>query len=155
VLEGVDVANGLAEVSVADTGVGIVPADRELVFEEFRQVGTADKKVEGTGLGLVALSEVHRTPRRPDLGHECGRRWLDVLNDARIVVPLSPRLSREYVYVASDQAANASPNRVLTRNCVKREEGRLITGPRLLNSKLACSSSQHAMRISNLLADER
>jgi two-component system, NtrC family, sensor kinase len=47
---------GLAEVSVADTGVGIAPEDQEAVFEEFRQVGPADKKVEGTGLGL-ALSQ--------------------------------------------------------------------------------------------------
>jgi signal transduction histidine kinase len=44
---------GRAEVSVADTGVGIAPEDQEAVFEEFRQVGTADKKVEGTGLGLA------------------------------------------------------------------------------------------------------
>ena len=43
----------VAEVSVADTGVGIAPEDQEEVFEEFRQVGTADKKVEGTGLGLA------------------------------------------------------------------------------------------------------
>jgi len=42
-----------AEVSVADTGVGIAPADQDAVFEEFRQVGTADKKAEGTGLGLT------------------------------------------------------------------------------------------------------
>jgi signal transduction histidine kinase len=33
--------------------VGIAPEDQEAVFEEFRQVGTADKKVEGTGLGLA------------------------------------------------------------------------------------------------------
>jgi signal transduction histidine kinase len=45
--------DGMAEVSVADTGVGIAPEDQEAIFEEFRQVGTADKKVEGTGLGLA------------------------------------------------------------------------------------------------------
>jgi signal transduction histidine kinase len=41
------------EVSVTDTGVGIAPEDQEAIFEEFRQVGTAAKKVEGTGLGLA------------------------------------------------------------------------------------------------------
>jgi signal transduction histidine kinase len=44
---------GLVEVSVTDTGVGIAAEDQEAVFEEFRQVGTAAKKVEGTGLGLT------------------------------------------------------------------------------------------------------
>jgi signal transduction histidine kinase len=41
------------EVSVSDTGVGIAPKDQDTVFEEFRQVGTAEKKAEGTGLGLT------------------------------------------------------------------------------------------------------
>jgi signal transduction histidine kinase len=45
--------DGLVEVSVSDTGVGIAPEDQEAIFEGFRQVGTADKKVEGTGLGLT------------------------------------------------------------------------------------------------------
>jgi len=45
--------NGSVEVSVSDNGVGIAPEDQEAVFEEFKQVGTADKKVEGTGLGLA------------------------------------------------------------------------------------------------------
>src|SRR5262249_6026539 len=34
--------NGFIEVSVTDTGVGIAAEDQEAVFEEFRQVGTAD-----------------------------------------------------------------------------------------------------------------
>ncbi|MGE5064798.1 MAG: GAF domain-containing protein [Myxococcales bacterium] len=47
------VRDGTAEISVTDTGVGIAPEDQAAVFEEFRQVGTASKKVEGTGLGLA------------------------------------------------------------------------------------------------------
>ena len=42
------------EFSVTDTGVGIAAADQELVFEEFKQVGTDyTRKAEGTGLGLA------------------------------------------------------------------------------------------------------
>ena len=39
--------------STEHSSIGIAPEDQEAVFEEFRQVGTADKKVEGTGLGLA------------------------------------------------------------------------------------------------------
>jgi signal transduction histidine kinase len=46
------VADGMTEISVTDTGVGIAEEDQDAVFEEFRQVGAADKRVEGTGLGL-------------------------------------------------------------------------------------------------------
>jgi signal transduction histidine kinase len=49
--------------SVSDTGVGIAPQDHELIFEEFRQVGSdGDRKAEGTGLGLALtrrLVELH------------------------------------------------------------------------------------------------
>jgi signal transduction histidine kinase len=45
--------DGSVEVSVSDTGVGIAPEDQEAIFEEFRRVGTAEKKAEGTGLGLT------------------------------------------------------------------------------------------------------
>ncbi|TMH57632.1 MAG: histidine kinase, partial [Betaproteobacteria bacterium] len=48
-----EVRDGTAEISVRDTGVGIAVEDQQAVFEEFRQVGTAAKKVEGTGLGLA------------------------------------------------------------------------------------------------------
>ncbi len=47
------IVDGVAEISVTDTGVGIAPEDQEAVFEEFRQVGGAEKKAEGTGLGLA------------------------------------------------------------------------------------------------------
>jgi len=47
------VVDGMAEISVTDTGVGLAPEDEEAVFEEFRQVGAVDKKAEGTGLGLA------------------------------------------------------------------------------------------------------
>jgi Osmosensitive K+ channel histidine kinase len=50
---GAQAVNGSIEVSVTDTGVGIAPEDQKAVFEEFRQVGSAEKKVEGTGLGLA------------------------------------------------------------------------------------------------------
>ena len=47
------VHDGETEISVTDTGVGIALEDQPAVFEEFRQVGMASKKVEGTGLGLA------------------------------------------------------------------------------------------------------
>jgi GAF domain-containing protein len=63
------VHNGEAEISVADTGVGIAPEDQEAVFEEFRQVGATARKVEGTGLGL-AIS-------RKFIELHGGRIWVD------------------------------------------------------------------------------
>jgi signal transduction histidine kinase len=59
----VEARDGMVEISVTDTGVGIAAEDQAAVFEEFRQVGASAKRVEGTGLGL-ALSrkfvELHR-----------------------------------------------------------------------------------------------
>jgi signal transduction histidine kinase len=63
------VANGEVRISVTDTGIGIAPEDQAAIFEEFRQVGTAAKKVEGTGLGLALAKrfvELHG-----------GRLWVD------------------------------------------------------------------------------
>jgi signal transduction histidine kinase len=54
--------DAMVEISVRDTGVGIAPEDQEAIVEEFRQVGTAAKKVEGTGLGLALsrkFAELH------------------------------------------------------------------------------------------------
>ena len=43
-----------AEVTVTDTGVGIDPADRERIFEEFQQAG----QQEGSGLGLALARSI-------------------------------------------------------------------------------------------------
>ena len=41
------------EIAVTDTGIGIAPDDQAAIFEEFRQVGSDEKRREGTGLGLT------------------------------------------------------------------------------------------------------
>jgi len=47
-------ADGVLEVAVADTGIGIAAQDQTAAFEEFRQVGRHyTNKQEGTGLGLA------------------------------------------------------------------------------------------------------
>jgi signal transduction histidine kinase len=55
--------DGFVEVAVSDTGMGIAPEDRALIFEEFRQArGESAGKREGTGLGLTLtrrLVEAH------------------------------------------------------------------------------------------------
>ena len=46
--------DGGVEIAVSDTGVGIAEDHIDLVFEEFRQVGTDHvRRSEGTGLGLA------------------------------------------------------------------------------------------------------
>ena len=74
----IDVRAGLVddgvEISVTDTGVGIAPEDQAAVFEQFRQVGSAAKNVEGTGLGLALCRkfvELHggRIWLKSEVGH--------------------------------------------------------------------------------------
>ena len=57
-------------VGVADTGLGIAPADQPKVFERFKQVGdTLTDKPKGTGLGLPICKEI--------VEHHGGRIWVE------------------------------------------------------------------------------
>ncbi|HEX5012590.1 MAG TPA: GAF domain-containing sensor histidine kinase [Candidatus Limnocylindrales bacterium] len=57
-------------VSVADTGTGIAPEDRERVFEQFAQAGdTLTDTPRGTGLGLAICRQI--------VEHHRGRIWLE------------------------------------------------------------------------------
>jgi signal transduction histidine kinase len=49
-----DRRDGVVEIAITDTGIGIAPEDQAAIFEEFRQVGSDERrKEEGTGLGLT------------------------------------------------------------------------------------------------------
>lgn len=56
--------------SVCDQGIGISPADREKVFEKFKQVGdTLIDKPKGTGLGLAISKEI--------ISYHGGKIWVE------------------------------------------------------------------------------
>lgn len=56
-------------VDVADNGIGISPADQEIIFEKFRQAGdTLTQKPKGSGLGLAISREI--------ISHFGGRLWV-------------------------------------------------------------------------------
>ncbi len=54
-------ADGMAEVEIADTGVGIPDAELPFIFDRFRQVdGSSTRKYQGAGIGLALVKELVR-----------------------------------------------------------------------------------------------
>jgi CheY-like chemotaxis protein len=51
-------AEGLAELSVSDSGIGIPEEDQQTVFERFRRAGDNGERIPGAGIGLALVSEL-------------------------------------------------------------------------------------------------
>ncbi len=59
-LDWAEATPGRVAVTVADTGVGLSPAQREHLFEPFNRLGAERTGTEGTGLGLVLARQLAR-----------------------------------------------------------------------------------------------
>ena len=98
-------ANGLAEIEVADNGIGIAPEDLEKVLSPFGQVDSAlARDHQGTGLGLplaearaglikpahVKFALTPSSPQSPGGAYSLGfdRETFDI-NDAALAIILS------------------------------------------------------------------
>ena len=58
VLEAAPGPEGLVEISVTDTGIGIPAADQQAIFEPFRQVHDREHRAPGAGIGLSISSRL-------------------------------------------------------------------------------------------------
>ncbi len=77
---------GMAEISIADDGIGIGPADLPLIFEQFhRSEGAKAHAIKGTGLGLYIIRTIVES--------HGGRIWAESEKDKgsifRFTVPLA------------------------------------------------------------------
>jgi CheY-like chemotaxis protein/anti-sigma regulatory factor (Ser/Thr protein kinase) len=92
-----------AEISVADTGIGIAVSDQARIFHEFQQVDAgADRQQQGTGLGLTLtrrFARLHggdvRVESEPGKGSVFTIHMpVQVVAQGPIVVPMEPALVR-------------------------------------------------------------
>jgi PAS domain S-box-containing protein len=94
---------GNAAISICDSGIGIAPANQEVIFDRFRQVGSTTSGVrEGTGLGLAIvqrLVEMHGGTIKVDSALGRGSVFT-------FTIPLDPEhLQRPFVLIIEDEPA--------------------------------------------------
>lgn len=83
---------GRVRIEVWDTGVGIVPAQQEAVFQEFYQVGNPERdQYRGLGLGLaIAARLAHLLDSRIELASRPGRGSVFAFELPRVAAPATP-----------------------------------------------------------------
>ncbi len=111
--------DGQVVVSVTDTGVGLAPEDRELVFEPFRQLDNypSERRRQGTGLGLhIARGLVEA---------QDGRVWVESPGEGQ-----GSTFYAAFPYVGRDSATAARPTTSMPRQMPRRsrESARLVSG---------------------------
>ncbi len=102
--------------SITDTGIGIPPQQRELIFEPFRQAdGSITRKYGGTGLGLPICAELAklmggRIELQSELGKGSTFRFTARLglsaNEAEPSEPAPPSVAGARVLIVEDNATN-------------------------------------------------
>jgi signal transduction histidine kinase len=119
---------GMVELTVADTGVGIAEADREIIFEKFRQGSmvlgrdSLTREFSGTGLGLSIVKELcKRMGGEVSVESELGKGsafkvllpWMVMSTGRPSTTPLQAKLDELTRTTRSDfepaEADNASP----------------------------------------------
>ncbi len=104
--------DGMVELAVTDTGIGIDPQHQELIFEEFRQVeGGLDRSYQGAGLGLsiskqlVELHGGHMTLRSRKGEGSTFAFTLPVAHDRRgVTVPVLRRQGVTQILIVDDDS---------------------------------------------------
>ena len=93
---------------IADTGIGIAPAELETIFMPFEQVGALHRKAEGTGLGLAITQQlVSMMGSRLQVDSQAGqgtRFWFDLdLPATSDISPAGTPMKRKIIRFAGSQ----------------------------------------------------
>jgi len=99
--------DGTLRVDVADNGIGISPADQEIIFDKFRQVGdTLTQKPKGSGLGLAISREI--------ISHFGGRLWVTSAVGTGSTFSFTLPIKAGSKFQVSNQSAKSKPGRIST-----------------------------------------